>query len=105
MNNNGRPTCDVCGGDFSEQDPVVELRLGEFAVEQRLFSVSHAVGGEVYRALVHLSCVDAPQGPDRGRTLRGILDAVGVQDASLAFAEPPGALGEPEPVPDASEND
>ncbi|WP_224447181.1 hypothetical protein [Haloprofundus salilacus] len=104
MNNNGQPTCDICGGDLAEEEPVVELRLGDFAVEQRLFSVSNTLGGDIYSAFVHLSCIDAPRGADRGQTLRQILDTIGVRDVSASLRNSERPLGDPE-LPDTSEND
>ncbi|QCJ47843.1 MULTISPECIES: hypothetical protein [Haloprofundus] len=104
MNNNGQPTCDICGGDLVEEDPVVELRLGDFTMQQRFFSVSHELGGDIYGAFVHLSCIDAPRGTDRGQTLRRILDTIGVRDVSLDLPSTDAPLGNPE-LPEASEDD
>ncbi|WP_224269581.1 hypothetical protein [Haloprofundus salinisoli] len=104
MNNNGQPTCDICGGDLAEEDPVVELRLGDFTTQQRFFSVSHELDGDIYGAFVHLSCIDAPRDTDRGQTLRRILDTIGVRDASLTLPSADDPFSEPE-LPEASEND
>ncbi|KTG09989.1 hypothetical protein AUR64_10305 [Haloprofundus marisrubri] len=104
MNNNGQPTCDICGGDLAEEDPVVELRLGEFTVQQRFFSVSHELDGDIYDAFVHLSCIDAPHGADRGQTLRLILDSIGVRDVSPPLSNADSPFGDPE-LPEVPEND